>query len=289
MHPILKGGYRSYHDFFVMADKRILYVAQEMHPFLPETPNSKLGCELPRYSHDNGYEVRTFMPKFGSINERRNQLHEVIRLSRVNISINDADHPLIIKVTSLQPSRIQVYFIDNDDYFQRSADDVNPVGTNRADNDERAIFFTRGTMETVNKLRWEPSVVHCQGWMTGLAPLYIKRLYQDNPTFRESKIVYNCLPGEMPETLDANILGKLEADGIPAEDLAEFKDMPVDGNLFHRIAIKFSDGVIFPSADVDPQLVEYARSRNIPVMTYEQKEITTEDYIQFHNTIVEHE
>ena len=123
-----------------MADKRILYVSQEVKPYLPETPESLIGNKLPQSIQDKKYEVRIFMPKYGGINERRNQLHEVIRLSGMNIIIDDTDHPLIIKVASLQPSRIQVYFIDSDDYFQKSKSDVDDFGSNRTDNDERAIF-----------------------------------------------------------------------------------------------------------------------------------------------------
>ena len=164
-----------------MAKPRILYITEEITPYLPDSANARLGRDLPVMSQGGGYEVRIFMPRFGTINERRNQLHEVIRLSGMNISIADTDHPLIIKVASMHPSRIQVYFVDNDDYFQRLASDSDPLGTNRADNDERAIFFTRGTMETVRKLQWDVRIVHCMGWMSALSTLYLRRLYDSEP------------------------------------------------------------------------------------------------------------
>ena len=162
-------------------------MSQEIAPYLPKGELSNLGRELPQAMQAAGYEVRTFMPKYGAVNERRNQLHEVIRLSGLNIPISDADHPLILKVASMQPSRIQVYFVDNDDYFLKSDDDSDDVGSNRDDNDERAIFFARGTMETVKKLRWEPDIIHCSGWVTSLVPMYLRRMYADDPSFADAR------------------------------------------------------------------------------------------------------
>ena len=154
-----------------MKNNRILYISQEISPYLADSPLSVLGKAMPVKMQERGFEVRTFMPKYGCINERRNQLHEVIRLSGMNIIIDDTDHPLIIKVATLQPSRMQVYFIDSDDYFTSSAGGAAPLETvsDPEQNDERMIFFVRGVVETVKKLRWEPAVVQCMGWITALA------------------------------------------------------------------------------------------------------------------------
>ena len=166
-----------------MKKTRVLYITQEITPHLPETPLSKIGRFLPQGIQEEGKEIRTFMPKYGCINERRHQLHEVIRLSGMNLIIDDADHPLIIKVASIQPARMQVYFIDNEEYFKRKAVFADEAGKQFKDNDERAIFFCRGVLETVRKLGWAPDIVHCHGWMTSLVPLYIKTSYKKEPIF----------------------------------------------------------------------------------------------------------
>lgn len=269
-----------------MPRKRLLYISQEIAPYLPKDQLATLGRELPQAMQTNGYEVRTFMPKYGTINERRNQLHEVIRLSGMNIPINDADHPLILKVASMQSSRIQVYFIDNDDYFLKADDDVDPVGSNRADNDERSIFFARGTMETVRKLRWEPNIVHCTGWITALSPMYLRHLYADDPSFAGAKIVYTVAPGEMTAGVDPAIFDKLKDDGFTDKELEEFKGFPLDTKLFHRMAIASSDAVIFLTDEPDPELLELARSRNLPVMLKEQVDGNFEAYDAFYKEMI---
>ena len=159
-----------------MENKKLLYISQEIAPYLPDSPLALFGRDLPQKVQEKGFEVRTFMPKYGCINERRNQLHEVIRLSGMNIIIDDSDHPLIIKVATLQPSRMQVYFIDNDDYFQRAGAKELETVSSPGDNDERMMFFARGIIETVKKLRWDPAVIHCTGWISTLVPMYVKRM-----------------------------------------------------------------------------------------------------------------
>ena len=160
--------------------KKVLYISQEIEPYLPAGNLSTFGRKLAQGIHEGGTEVRTFMPRYSAINERRNQLHEVIRLSGINIIIDDTDHPLIIKVATLLPTRMQVYFIDNDDYFLHHGDGTLETDSMPAVNDERSIFFVRGTVDTVRKLRWDPSVIHCIGWISALAPLYLKRAYADD-------------------------------------------------------------------------------------------------------------
>ena len=159
--------------------KKVLFINQEITPYVPETEMSIMGRDLPQKAQECGLEIRTFMPKWGNINERRGQLHEVIRLSGMNLIIDDTDHPLIIKVASIPQSRIQVYFIDNDDYFTKRQMTADETGKEYADNGERAIFFARGVLETVKKLRWTPDIIHCQGWMSSVVPFYIKTAYHD--------------------------------------------------------------------------------------------------------------
>src|SRR5574344_2693034 len=184
--------------------KRILFVSSEIYPFLPQSEMAFVSRYLPQAIQESGGEIRSFMPRYGCINERRNQLHEVIRLSGMNIIIREIDRPLIIKVASISAARMQVYFIDNEDYFQRKQIDFDAEGRFFEDNDERAIFFARGVLETVKKLRWAPDIIHCQGWITQILPLYLKKMYKDDPIFANSKIVLS-LYDDMPEKLDEEI------------------------------------------------------------------------------------
>ena len=268
-----------------MAKERILFINQEITPYIPANPVSSLGKFLPVSMQEKGFEVRTFMPKFGAVNERRNQLHEVIRLSGINININDNDHPLVIKVASLQPSRIQVYFIDNDDYFQKLASDVDASGTNRPDNDERAIFFARGTMETAKKLRWEPKYIHCSGWITCLLPLYLKKLYNDDISFKNSKIIYSVQPAKNMSPIDSKFFAKLKAEGISQRDLKKYTSEKADENLLHKIAIDFSHGIIVNDPEIDPELLEYIKASGKPVLMAQEMELDAQKYLDFYNTI----
>ncbi len=266
-----------------MSDKKILFISQEISPYLSETEMSKLGSLLPQKMQSRGYEVRTFMPKFGAVNERRNQLHEVIRLSGMNIIISDNDHPLILKVASMQPSRIQVYFIDNDDYFQKSAGDVDAFGSNRKDNDERAIFFARGTMETVKKLRWLPAIVHCEGWMTSLSPVYFKNLTGEGPSFRNTKFFYSVTADEMAENAGEELLVKLKADGLTPKEMKKFKVLEVNKNFFHKIAIEYCDGVIFHT-EPDAELLEYVKAKELPYKVV-TADTDPEEYAAFYESL----
>lgn len=254
----------------LMSNKRVLVINQETAPFLPESINSVYGRDMLRGLAEKGFEVRTFMPKFGSINERRNQLHEVIRLSGMNIPINDSDHPLIIKVASLQPSRIQVYFMDNDDYFQKSADDVDPIGSNRADNDERALFFAHSSMETVKKLRWDPAIIHCQGWFSAFLPVYLRKMFASEPGTGSCKVVYSVTDSKPYPKTDSRFYEELKLNGFPEEDIEEFKDMPFDADTLHKLAIKHSDGVVFATPDVSESIKEYVKSAGIPYLEYDK-------------------
>lgn len=268
-----------------MAKDRILFINQEITPYIPASPVSSLGKFLPVSMQEKGFEVRTFMPKFGSVNERRNQLHEVIRLSGINININDNDHPLVIKVASLQPSRIQVYFIDNDDFFQKLAADIDASGVNRPDNDERAIFFSRGTLETAKKLRWDPKIIHCAGWITSLIPMYVKKLYGDELSFKGSKIVYVIQPAKDMAPIDPQIFNKLKAEGISQRDLKKYTTEPLDVNLLHKIGVDFSHAVIINDPDIDPALLEYVKASEKPVLMAQDLELDADKYHQFYESI----
>lgn len=244
-------------------------VTHRVYPYLP-VDEPTLGKLYPQKVASFGYEVRTFMPKFGLVNERRNQLHEVIRLSGINIPINNNDHPLVIKVASLQPSRIQVYFIDNDDYFTKNNEDSDELGSNRKDNDERAIYFAHGTADTVKKLLWDPAIVHVSGWISSLLPLYLKELYSRESTYLNSKIVYSILPGEVSGGIDKEIFRKLKEEGFSEEVIAQYEKMPLDTNLLHSIAIDHSDAIIFHLPEPDKSLLERAEKRGIPILKYDK-------------------
>lgn len=268
-----------------MTNNRILFISQEIAPYLPAEDAASLGRDLPQAMQEKGFEVRTFMPRFGSVNERRNQLHEVIRLSGVNIVIDDNDHPLIIKVASLQPSRIQVYFIDNDDYFQKLDDDIDAAGSNRPDNDERTIFFARGTLETAKKLRWDPKIIVCTGWITSLIPMFLKRNYNDDPSFKGAKTVYQVMPGKLTGPIDERFIAKLKADGISARDLKKYTSLPSDTDLLHRMAIDFSQAVIIRDPDASPELVEYVKASGKPFLTADEALKGPDAYAEFFNSL----
>ncbi|MDE6497913.1 MAG: glycogen/starch synthase [Muribaculaceae bacterium] len=246
--------------------KKVLYISQEIHPYVPANAISNLCCELPRSIHEKGSEVRTFMPRYGIINERRNQLHEVIRLSGMNIIIDDTDHPLIIKVATMQPTRMQVYFMDNDDYFERHSSKGLETATHADDNDERSIFFVRGAVETVKKLRWDASVVHCTGWITALAPLYLKHKYNGDPSFRTGKIVVSLVPDAFEGTLDERFVEKLRMEGFEPGQLEALAQAPVDYLALMRIAIDNADAIVEALPGAHPDLVEYARASGKPFL-----------------------
>lgn len=248
-----------------MSDKRILYISDQIFPFVGQSPMADYCRQLPQSIQELGNDIRTFMPKWGPINERRNQLHEVIRLSGMNLIIDDTDHPLIIKVASLQSARIQVYFIDNDDYFQNRLMVSDKEGLEYQDNDERTIFFARGVLETVKKLRWNPDIIHCHGWLSSLIPMYIKTAYREEPAFRDSKVVYSlydkAFEGRFRDNMPELVLTK----DMTKSDAGTFRT-PIDFNSIMMKAIDFSDGIICNSAGVDPVLPAYAKEKGIQVL-----------------------
>lgn len=265
--------------------QKILYISQEITPYLRETPMGLLGKNLPQKVQENGYEARAFMPKYGCINERRNQLHEVIRLSGINLVIDDSDHPLIIKVATLQSAKMQVYFIDSDDYFQHHAVTDLEIRETPDDNDERIMFFTRGVMETVKKLRWEPAVIHCSGWVTALAPLYLKKAYAGDPTIGGSPVVYSLFDDNFQGALDARFKEKLLMDGFAEEDLKALGDTPVDAIALNKLAIDHADGIIQASQDVPAELLEYAQASGKPFLPYQGEEVDAAPVVEFYDRV----
>lgn len=264
--------------------KRILYISQEITPYLPESEMSVIARNLPQGIQERGKEIRTFMPRYGCINERRNQLHEVIRLSGMNLIIDENDHPLIIKVASIQAARMQVYFIDNEDFFHRKATLQDKDESFFADNDERSMFFTRGVIETVKKLQWKPDLIHCHGWFTSLIPIYIKQYYNDDPLFEDAKLVTSVYDSEFPSPLNTRLKEKLVSDGINDKDL-EILTNPTYEN-FVKLAINFSDGVINGSQEINSALNKYVEEKGVPHLGYHDSETYVEAYNDFYDKIL---
>jgi starch synthase len=267
-----------------MESVKVLYISQEITPYLPETEMSVIARNLPQGIQERGKEIRTFMPKFGCINERRNQLHEVIRLSGMNLIINDTDHPLIIKVASIQSARMQVYFIDNEDYFQRKATFSDENNKFFADNDERCIFFCRGVIETVKKLRWSPDIIHCHGWFTSLIPIYIKKSYIDEPLFTNSKVVFSIYDNIFPDKLNNNFAKKLLFEDIENEDVRILKE-PSYNNLT-KLAVQYSDGLILGSGNISKEISDYMHKSKLPLLDGKMSDNYIDEYSNFYDKIL---
>jgi len=267
-----------------MDSTKVLYISQEITPYLPETEMSTISRFLPQKIQDKGKEIRTFMPRFGTINERRNQLHEVIRLSGMNLIIDDTDHPLIIKVASIQSARMQVYFIDNEDYFQRKFVLRNDDNKEFEDNDERAIFFARGVLETVRKLRWAPDIVHCHGWFSGLVPLYVKKTFKDDPLFSRSKVIYSVYADDFKKTFRSDFKKKVKTEGITEKDVEVLKTP--DFVNYSKLAVMKSDGVIIASKKINPELEKFILQQKIPVLPFQDTEDYVDAYSDFYDQIL---
>ncbi len=235
-----------------MEKKRVLFVSQEISPFLTKTEVSNFTRRIAQSTQEEGKEIRVFMPRYGVINERRHQLHEVIRLSGLNLSIDDQDHPLIIKVASVAAARMQVYFIDNEDFFKRKQILHEEDGACCGDNDERSMFFVRGVLETVKKLGWQPDLIHCNGWFSGMMALYIKYFYKKDPHFKETKVVYNLFNEGFEQPLDARFHEKLKFDGFPKAVLEKSKE--TDFISFTKLILEHCDGVTVAEPNLDPAL-----------------------------------
>ncbi len=266
-----------------MQASRVLFIAQEIHPYVPVSTITPLGRELPLGLLAGGREVRAFMPKWGNINERRNQLHEVIRLSGLNVQVNGVDHSLLIKVASMPGSRMQIYFIDNDDFFGRRLHECDAHGKEYADNVERAAFYARSVLETIKKLRWVPKVIHCQGWISALVPLYLKKSYCDDADLHGCHVVYTPHPNSLTLPSGGNLDGILKFRGVTPDCYAEFGDSITPTQL-DQLGIKFADGVHFFTPQPDATLPDYAASLGKPVLNLDK--VDAPAFIQFYDQIL---
>lgn len=266
-----------------MDAKKILFITQEITPYVSSSQMAIAGREIPQAVQEKGYEIRTFMPRWGHINERRNQLHEVIRLSGMNIIIDESDHPLIIKVASIQPARMQVYFIDNDDYFYKRTMLCDENGEEYTDNVERAVFYARGVLETVKKLRWAPDIIHCQGWISSIIPMYIKKAYQDDPAFKDTKIIFSAFDEVPTLPLASNAAAAIN---FRTADLKVLEESGIDlttPDALCRLGIAFSDGFIQHGCHTE--LTEYAKSLGCPVIECEGNKDNVATMTDFYNQI----
>lgn len=260
-----------------MAKTKLLFITHEMSPFLELSKISEITRQLPQAMQDKGYEIRILMPRFGNINERRNRLHEVIRLSGMNIIIDDNDNPLIIKVASIPAARMQVYFLDNDEYFQRKHVFTDNNDKFFEDNDERTIFFCKGALETVKKLGWSPDVVHCHGWMSSLVPVYLKTTYKDDPTFKNSKVVYSIYNDGFTGALNGEFARKAIMNDMTAEHTELFK--PADADSLYKGAVSYSDAVVLGDVEVSEEVLKFVKNSNKTSLPYE----STADFENYYN------
>ncbi|MEG1036829.1 MAG: glycogen/starch synthase [Mucinivorans sp.] len=267
-----------------MKSKKILYICSEVTPYTEETPLATVCRTLPQLMQENDNQIRIFMPRYGSINERRGQLHEVIRLSGMNLIIGNSDHQLIIKVASIAGARVQVYFIDNEDYFSRRAMIQDADGKYFDDNDERAVFFNRGVLETVKKLRWAPDIIHCHGWISAIAPIYLRKVFASDPIFNKSKIVISLYDDDFEGQLAHDFKDKLRKEGVKAADLAGLEE-PTYVKLMSHI-LPYADGIIRGSKTINPELEKLYLSSDKPRMEATEETINAENYNQFYEEIL---
>lgn len=265
-----------------MEEKRILYVSSEVVPYLAENEVSLMSYDVPKMINDQGGQIRIFMPRYGNINERRHQLHEVIRLSGMNLVVNDLDMPLIIKVASIPKERIQVYFIDNDEYFKRKATFTDEEGVLYADNDERAIFFAKGVVETVKKLNWVPDIIHVHGWMAAMLPIYMKHYYKDEALFANTKIVTSVYSQSFEGNLDVEMINKVKFDGVPLESILDLEH-PNYENII-KSSILHSDALIIASENLSSSLTQFIESSGKPFLSFTPKDKFAEAYTDFYKS-----
>lgn len=264
--------------------KKILFVNSEVFPYMPESAISSICRYLPQNIQESGREIRVFMPKYGLINERRNQLHEVIRLSGMNIAIKDTDLPLTIKVASISQARMQVYFIENEDYFKRKAVLFDEKGHFFKDNDERAMFFALGVLETVKKLRWKPDLVQCSGWITHFLPIFLKRAYSADPVFSDTKVIlelYNDCIDEPVDKDSRKTLLDCGFKGIGEKETEVYE--PANGINLVKLAIAYADGVIAGVPEIDPRTASFIKERDLPVLPYCETNEEDKAYVEKYN------
>ncbi len=270
-----------------MEKRKVLYVSQEINPYTGETKMGEVASLLPQKTQENGFDIRMFLPRFGTINERRHQLHEVIRLSGMNLIIDDFDHQLIIKVASIQKLRLQVYFIDNEEFFPRKQMFHDLEGNFMTNNDERMIFYCKGVIETVRKLGWKPDIIHCQGWISSLVPMYIKKLYAEDPLFEDVKVIYSVFDNSFPGVLSDSLAEKLLFEDLQDSDVCDIKT-PNIVNL-HKFAIDYADAVVQASSKINKKVLSHIHSSNKPFMEYPGEDEYIEAYQNFYANFIKEE
>ncbi|MDA9634771.1 glycogen/starch synthase [bacterium] len=267
-----------------MEKKKILYISQEICPYMNQSSMGDLSGALPQIMQESGRDIRIFLPRFGTVNERRHQLHEVIRLSGMNLIIDDFDHQLIIKVASIQNQRMQVYFIDNEEYFPRRQMFHDHEGNFMCNNDERMIFYCKGVIETVRKLGWSPDVIHCQGWFTSLVPMYIKKLYSEDPLFEKTKIIYSVFDNGYKGKLSDTIIDKLLFENLEANDLSGLKNLNV--NTLNKFAISYSDAVVQASEKINKSVLNSIEDSGKPFLDFPGDEEYKKEYLKFYENFI---
>jgi starch synthase len=268
-----------------MSKKRVLFVTQEMNPYTTLTEISKMVHKLAPYCYNKGYEVRVLMPKFGTINERRHRLHEVVRLSGMNIIVDDDDFPLIIKVASLPGSRMQVYFLDNEEFFKRKHLFKDSAGKSFQDNADRMVFFCKGVMETVKKFGWPPDIIHCHGWMSSLVPLYFDKIYRDNPIFEHSKLVFSAYDHSFEDSFDKSFLSKACINDLEEEDLNNYF---INNKIrLNEGAISHADGIMCGSPTLNESIKKAIASRDVPVLEYVDGDEYPAAAVEFYSSFLE--
>jgi starch synthase len=267
-----------------MAKTKVLIVTQEMKPYTALSEISEIARRLPQHVQENGMEIRILMPKYGTINERRHRLHEVVRLSGMNIIVDNDDFPLIIKVASLPDARMQVYFLDNEDFFKRKSVFENAEGEPFEDNSDRMVFFCKGVLETVKKFGWAPDIIHCHGWMTSLIPFYVKTAYKTEPLFRDSKVVYSAYNNSLEKTFKTDFLQKASINDLTSKDLEAYQE---EGAIkLHAGATKYADAIIVGSENFEEDVLETFSNSKKPVLDYQSADDFLGTYMEFYDGIL---
>lgn len=271
-----------------MSKKKVLIVTQEMKPYTALSEIAEIARHLPQHIQENGMEIRVLMPRFGTINERRHRLHEVVRLSGMNIIVDDDDYPLIIKVASLQEAKMQVYFLDNEDFFKRKSVFLDDSGNPFEDNADRMVFFCKGVIETVKKFGWPPDLIHCHGWMTALIPLYLKTAYKNEPLFKGAKVVYSVYEGSMEKDFSEDFIEKATINNLSNNDLDAYANGNGVVNLHHG-AISFADAVITGSESLNDSVKEVLNGSSKPSLAFKKEEEYLSAYLEFYNELLTEE
>ncbi len=266
-----------------MSKKRVLIVTQEMEPYTALSEISQVVSQLPKQIMKNGMEIRILMPRYGIINERRHRLHEVVRLSGMNIIVNEDDYPLIIKVASLPQARTQVYFLDNDDFFKRKAI-FEQDGKAFEDNEDRMIFFCKGVLETVKKFGWPPDIIHCHGWMTSLIPAYLKTVYNNEPLFQDSNVIYSAYNNTYSDSFSKQFIEKASINDMQEEHISVFQDG--ENINLHKGAIHYADAIIQGSKTMDEGIVDVVENLDKPFLNFHGEETQLADYMEFYNNLL---